>query len=413
MQIKSRRLLCTLLILSLIIVGCQSISSQRTQLRRAEKLVQNDSVYRDKVHAAWLGKFIGLIAGQPTEGWGRAEIERRARLIGFYPVTGYMPANFDSTMKNFLAGNFQESPPNDDTDLMLTSLLALRERGTNLTSRDIAEAWVKYVPGACTAERVALQNFKNGIWPPESAIVGNPYPEMIGAQMRGEIWGMVAPGMPALAADYARRDAAITHTGNGIYGEQFIAALVSAAMIESDRDKLIQIALNTIPANSAYAEAVRDAVAWHHQYPDWQSAWEQLDKKWGFLKNGKRDAPFADARYNTNKDPYLWNDVKWVYADVNGAAVTLALLYGNGDFTKSVCLAVMIGYDNDCNAGTVGSILGTIQGTQAIAASWQAPLNDIYQTTLNLSDKKLKISAIAAETAQYGKKVVEISANRR
>jgi ADP-ribosylglycohydrolase len=216
-----------------------------------------------------------------------------------------------------------------------------------------------------------------------------------------------------LAADYARRDASITHTGNGIYGEQFIAALVSAAMVETNRDKIIQTALKTIPADSAYAEAVRDAVAWHRQYPDWQSAWAQLDKKWGFLKNGKRDGAFADARYNTGKDPYLWRDIKWVYADVNGAAVTLALLYGDGNFTKSVCLAVMIGYDNDCNTGTVGAVLGAINGTQAIAESWQAPLRDTYQTTLNLPEKRLKISAIAAETAQHGQRVVKASAGRR
>lgn len=394
-----------------VVIGVGINSS--AQLHRAERLVRNEAVYGDKVHAAWLGKFIGLIAGQPTEGWGREQIERKARAIGFYPITGYMPDNFDSGSTNFLLGNFESSPSNDDTDLMLTSLVALRERGTDLTARNIAETWLKYVPDACTAELVALRNFQRGIWPPESARVGNPYQEMIGAQMRGEIWGLIAPGMPTLAADYAYRDASITHTGNGIYGEQFIAALVSAAMVESDRDKIIQTALKTIPSDCTYAEAVRDAVVWHRQYPDWQSSWEQLDKKWGFLKNGKRDDAFADAQYNTEKDPYLWNDVKWVYADVNGAAVMLALLYGDGDFTKSVCLAVMIGYDNDCNAGTVGAVLGAINGTQAIAESWKAPLRDTYQTTLNIPEKRLKISAIAAETAQYGRRVVKASAARR
>ena len=413
MKEKSGIILCVALLVSLAVAGCRSVQPQRAELRQAERLVRNEAVYGDKVHAAWLGKFIGLIAGQPTEGWGREQIERKARAIGFYPITGYMPANFDTGLTNFLLGNFDGSPSNDDTDLMLTSLLALREHGTDLTARNIAETWLKYVSVACTAELVALHNFQRGIWPPESAKVGNPYQEIIGAQMRGEIWGMIAPGMPTLAADYAQRDASLTHTGNGIFGEQFIAALVSAAMVESDRNKIIQTALKTIPADSAYAEAVRDAVAWHRQYPDWQSAWERLDKKWGFLKNGKRDAAFADAQYNTGKDPYLWNDFKASYADVNGAAVTLALLYGDGDFTKSVCLAVMIGYDNDCNGGTVGALLGAINGTQAIAESWKAPLRDIYQTTLKLPEKQLKISAIAAETAQYGQRVVKASAARR
>ncbi|MDD3909034.1 MAG: ADP-ribosylglycohydrolase family protein [Proteiniphilum sp.] len=399
------------LTLLLIVICVVFISS--CQLSRADRLVQNEAVYSDKVYAAWLGKFIGLIAGQPTEGWGRELIEQKARAIDFYPITGYMPENFDSPHTNFLLGNFEGSPPNDDTDLMLTSLIALRQHGTDLTAQDIAETWLKYVPNACTAERVALHNFQNDIWPPQSASIDNPYQEMIGAQMRADIWGMIAPGIPVLAADYAYRDASISHTGNGIYGAQFIAALVSSAMVESDINKIIQTALKTIPYDCAYAEAVRDAVAWHNKYVAWQSAWEQLDKKWGFLKNGKRDDIFTDEKYISNKEFYMWNDTKWVYADVNGAAVAMALLYGEGDFTKSVCLAVMIGYDNDCNAGTVGAVLGAINGTQAIDESWKVPLLDTYHTTLNQSEKQIKISDIALETAKYGLKVVKTSSARR
>lgn len=395
----------------LFLAVCPTGSAQSSRPARADEaparsLVGNEGLYRDKVHAAWLGKLIGLIAGQPTEGWGREEIERKARAVGFYPITGYMPTSFDTPAKNFLLGNFDGSPPNDDSDLMLASLLALREHGIELTDRNLADTWLKYVPGACTAELVALRNFQKDIWPPESAKVGNPYQEMIGAQMRGEIWGMIAPGLPDAAARYARLDASLTHTGNGTYGEQFIAAAVSVAMVEKDRAKMIERALETIPADSAYAEAIRDAIRWHRTYREWQGAWEQLDRKWGFLKNGKRDDAFTDARYNTNKDPYLWKDIKWVYADVNGAAVTLALLYGDGDFSRSVCLAVMLGYDNDCNAGTVGAVLGAMHGTSVIADRWKAPLRDTYHTTLNLAEKSLKISAIAAETAQYGKQLI-------
>jgi ADP-ribosylglycohydrolase len=371
------------------------------------ELTKNQQVYNDKVYGAWYGKLIGLIAGQPSEGFGKEEIEKRAKACGFYPVTGYMPVGFDTPLKNFLRENLKGSPPNDDSDLMLTSLLALRDYGVDLTPRNVADAWVKYVPGACTAELVALENFRKGIWPPESAQKDNPYPEMIGAQMRGDIWGMIAPGQPKVAARYAEIDASLTHTGNGIYGEQFIAAAVSLAFVEKDPRKIVEGALAVIPSDCVYAQAVRDAIAWHDEYPNWEDAWKQLDKKWGFLPNGKREAPFADARYNTKADPYLWSDIKWVYGDVNGAAVTMALLYGNGDFDKSVCLAVMIGYDNDCNAGTVAAINGAILGASGIPASWKDPLQDRYQTTLNIPTKEVKISEIAAETASYGRQIVK------
>ncbi|MDX9972699.1 MAG: ADP-ribosylglycohydrolase family protein [FCB group bacterium] len=371
------------------------------------KLTKDQATYTDKVNGAWSGKLIGLIAGQPTEGFGKEEIERRATAVNSYPLNGYMPPNFDTPHKGFLAGNFTCSPPNDDSDLMLTSFLTLRERGVDFTPKDLAEMWVKYVPGACTAELIALENFRKGIWPPESAVVDNPYQEMIGAQMRGDIWGMIAPGMPTVAAEYATRDASITHTGNGIYGEQYIAAAVSLAFVEKDPRKIIEGALQVIPADSAYAQAIRDAIAYHDANPDWQDAWKELDKKWGFLPNGKRDAPFADARYNTNQAPYLWADIKWVYADVNGAAIVLAMLYGEGDFSKSVNLAVMLGYDNDCNAGTVAAILGAMNGAGAIPESWIGPLNDTYQTTLNLPDKEVKISDLARETVTYGRQVMK------
>lgn len=373
--------------------------------RQGVALAKDQDAYLDKVYGAWYGKLIGLIAGQPTEGWGKEEIERKAKTIDFYPITGYMPVRFDSPHKGFLLENLNGSPPNDDSDLMITSLLALREHGVKLTSRNIAETWVKYVSGACTAELVALRNFEKGIWPPDSATNGNPYQEMIGAQMRGDLWGMIAPGRPDVAARYATLDATLTHTGNGIYGEQFIAAAVSMAFVEKDLRKIIERALAVVPSNSVYAAAVRDAVRWHDAHPEWQSAWQELDKKWGCLPNGSRSAAFADPRYNTEKEPYLWKDIKWVYADVNGAALTLALLYGEGDFTKSVCLAVMLGFDNDCNAGTVAAILGAVNGERGIPACWKDCIHDRYQTWLKLPNKDLKIKELAVETVAYGRQI--------
>jgi ADP-ribosylglycohydrolase len=377
------------------------------ELRRARELTDNGEVYFDKVYGAWSGKLIGLILGQPTEGWGREQIEKKAREAGCYPLTAYMPANFDTPHKGFLAGHFDSSPPNDDSDLMLAAFLAVRERGIHLTARDLAECWVKYVPGACTAELVALENFKRGIWPPASATTANPYAEWIGAQMRVDIWGMIAPGLPRLAADYAAMDASISHAGNGIHAARFIAAAVSAAMVETDVNAIVHQALMATPADCRYAEAIRDAVVWHHQYKDWQSAWAQLDKKYGFDADGTRGSKFAEEQYNTGEDPYMWGNWRWVYADVNGAACVLALLYGQGDFSKSICLAAMMGYDNDCNSGTVGSILGAMHGYKAIPEQWTRPLNDTYQTGLNLKERRLKISELSKETAGYGRQVVQ------
>jgi ADP-ribosylglycohydrolase len=184
--------------------------------------------------------------------------------------------------------------------------------------------------------------------------------------MRGDIWGMIAPGMPKVAARYAAIDASISHTGNGIYGEQFISAAISIAMVEKSPEKIIRTALKTIPADCVYASAIKDMLKWHKENKNWQDAWELMDKKWGFFEDGTRVHKFKDAKYDNGDASYQWLDQKWVIADINGAACTLALLYGDGDFSKSICIATMCGYDNDCNTGTVGAILGAMYGDRPL-----------------------------------------------
>lgn len=392
---------------TLALGASKSALSDKTLTARTKRIFSNPAEYKDKVYGAWYGKLIGLILGQPTEGWTKQQIEEKACEINAYPITYYLPSNFGTTLQGFLMGNFDGSPSNDDSDLMLTSLLALRENGIGLTSKNIAEAWVKYVGGACTAEGIALANFRKGTWPPESATIDNPYDEWIGAQMRGDVWGMIAPGMPKVAARYAALDASISHTGNGIYGEQFISAALSVAMVEKSPEKVIRTALTTIPDDCVYASAIKDILKWHKENKDWQSTWELMDKKWGVFEDGSRIRKFKDDRFNTGKDLYQWPNQKWVVADVNGAVCALALLYGEGDFSRSICIASMCGYDNDCNTGTVGAILGAMHGEKAIPARWKSPIHDVYYSSLILTERNFKISKLADETARYGQQVME------
>lgn len=411
MTLRARITLAALASLTLMVINCAfaepkpALDSQ-SLTARANRLMANHAVYADKVYGAWYGKLIGLILGQPTEGWPRQRIEEEARRVGAFPVTYYLPASFKSHVPSFLMGNFNGSPPNDDSDLMLVDLLALRENGVGLTSRDIANAWVKFVGGACTAEGIAVQNFRKDIWPPVSATYDNPYSEWIGAQMRGDIWGMIAPGAPKVAARYAYLDASISHVRNGIYGEQFMSAAVSVAMVEKDPEKVLRTALKTIPTNCVYAAAIRDVIGWHKQNKDWRATWELVDKKWGRFEDGTGSRKFRNDRFNTMKGVYQWADYKWVYADLNGAVCALALLYGEGDFSKTICIATMCGYDNDCNTGTVGAIVGAMIGEKAIPQRWKDPIHNDYRSGLRMKQRDLKISELADETTGFGLQVM-------
>lgn len=406
--------LCIASLMLTVVAGCGWIQrpagpaqlASSAELRQAYGLVMNEPAYFDKVNGAWYGKMIGLCLAQPVEGWTKDAIRQQAEKVHAYPVRGYFPKGFQTQCTQWLYGNFHGSPGNDDTDLMLLALLALRERGVNLTSRDIAEIWKKYPFTGCTAEGIALYNIQRGIWPPDCAKIDNPYQEWIGAQMRIDLWGMVAPGCPALAADYAERDSAVTHTGNGIYGGRFIAAAVSLAMFERDPEAILTRALAVIPADCEYAQAIRDVIVWHRQYPNWEDAWAQLDKKYAFHPDGTRDRQFTDPKYDIKNPRYQWSDQRLVAASLNGAACALALLYGQGDFANSICIAAMIGYDTDCNAGTVGAIAGAMAGESKIPAYWKDPLIDTYSSSLEPIGKAARISAIARETTLYGNQII-------
>ncbi len=270
-------------------------------------------------------------------------------------------------LKRRLQGGFG---PDDDTAYQIVDLHTLETHGLDITSSQLGREWVEHLPVACTAEAVALENLKKGIQPPLSARTNNPMSEWIGAQIRGEIWGLIAPGLPQVAVEYAYKDAVISHTGNGIYGELFVSALISYAFYEKDVEKLITLALSWIPPRSRFREVVEDVMRWHKEYADWRDAFERLKAKWG--------------------------GYGWVHTLPNIGVVILALLYGEDkldalvmrpscppsedDFGRSLCIACMCGWDTDCNCATVGAILGCIKGAKGIENKWKAPIRDLFRS---------------------------------
>lgn len=362
--------------------------------------------YYDKVHGAWLGGAIGGALGMNLQRRNKEEIKAFLIGIGQWPLTDYLkampppqerfrpaggvrrraPGEERTRTIEYLADEWGPTGfgPDDDSLFQVANLLLLEEKGFDISSQDIADQWLAtfsvFEAAHCGGSvRAAETRLKEGLRPPESG--QHERGEMMGGQMKGELWGYLLPGNPEAAAEYGRMDAEVAFFGDGVHGEMFMAALVAEAFFESDPVKLIEAGLSVIPAESDYTKCMRDVLAWHAQWPDdWEKTHEQIDIKW---------APEAEKGRSVFP---------------NNAVIALGLLYGDGDFDKAISIAVMAGWDTDTNTADVGPVMGIIHGRSGISEKWTAPIGNIMRTDVK-GTKELKIDDLSRRTVELGKKM--------
>lgn len=344
----------------------------RALRRDSESLAGVDKAkLESRVHGAWMGRMCGCLLGKTVEGIRTDELIPFLKETGNYPMHRYIrysDLNDDILNKykyrfanRCYADRVDGMPVDDDTNYTVMAQEIIEKYGRDFTPYDVSRAWLDLQgkDAYCTAERVAYCNFVKGFEPPESAEYKNPYREWIGAQIRGDYFGYINPGNPELAADMAFRDASISHIKNGIYGEMFAAAMISAAFCTEDIKLIIEEGLAQIPHTSRLYEAVSDVIA------EYESGVSQKDC-------------FADI--HSRYDEHSAHD--WCHTISNAMIVAASLLYGGGDMGKSLCMAVETGFDTDCNGATVGSVLGAAKGIESIDAVWADPINDTLHTSI-------------------------------
>ncbi len=283
-------------------------------------------------------------------------------------------------MEDCSRGKIQYMARDDDMDYPVLGLHILESHGPDFTSRNVANTWLDRLSYnlVYTAERVAYRNLVNQVWPPESATYCNPFREWIGAQIRADILGYVCPGWPEKAAEFAYRDAVVSHVKNGVYGEMFVAAMLAAAFATDDVEEVIRIGLSEIPEQCRLAEAVRDTVAWSKELAEWEQVWEKINEKYG--------------HYHT------------VHTINNAALVVMSLMTGKPDYEAIIVAAVRGGWDTDCNGATAGSICGLMLGADALPQKWVGVLNDRLFSAVRGYDE-CRISDLARRTHEVAKKV--------
>jgi hypothetical protein len=339
----------------------------------------------EKLHGGWVGRAIGCLLGKPVEGWDRE------RMHGFLKATGRFPLNdffrydlappqlreqYRLSPEGAFADRVSCMPEDDDLNYTVLNLAILKRHGLMFTPSDVASFWLESLPiqRTYTAERVAYRNLCNLIPPPLSAHYRNPYREWIGAQIRADFWGYAAAGDPALAAELAWRDACVSHVKNGIYGAMWAAAMIAAAFVTDDIPTIIRAGLAQIPRTSRLTDMLEGILEWKEV-----------------------EVEYETAAYRVHE---FWNEHRshdWCHVISNAMLVAVGLLWGEGDYAKTICRAVQCCFDTDCNGATCGSILGVMLGRSALPSRWTDVINDTLQTGVT-GYHRVSLSDLARES---------------
>lgn len=318
----------------------------------------------DRVHGAWLGRAVGCLLGKPVEKVGRRGIRAIAESTGNWPITGYFsevgldpevsaahPWNRRSRATS-LRENIAGMPVDDDLEFALVALSLVERHGARLTTDDVATAWLELLPGGrvFTAERLTYRNLLDGDEPALAGRRGNPFQDWIGAQIRADVYGWVAPGRPAAAGRLAWQDARLSHHRNGVYGAMFVAAATATAAAGGSVDDCVEAGLAVVPSRSRYAAAIRRGVE--------------------LARSASSDEDAIDVLYDE------LGHLHWVHVLNNSALLAFAVVRSGGELEAAITTVVAGGWDTDSNGATAGSICGAIAGAAALPAEWTDPLDN-------------------------------------
>ncbi|MBL8025075.1 MAG: ADP-ribosylglycohydrolase family protein [Fibrobacteres bacterium] len=311
--------------------------------------------YEELVYAGVLGKVIGVYLGRPFEGWTKDALVTR-----FGRINRYVHEDLGVPLV----------VSDDDISGTLTFVRILEDSGLfeKTPVERFGDNWLNYLVENRTilwwggmgvsSEHTAYLRLKQGYKAPASgsiAVNGKTIAEQIGAQIFIDAFGLVAPGKPELAVELARKAASVSHDGEALYGALVVAAMVSAAFVKKDMDKLLDIGVSFVPKDSLIAQVHREVRAWTKIDNNWEKTYDRIKEKYGY-------------------DKFLGN----CHMIPNHAIMVMAWAYAPDNFRLSQEIINTAGWDTDCNAANVGCVMGVKLGLKGINADYdfQSPTAD-------------------------------------
>jgi hypothetical protein len=335
---------------------------QAAPLEREETLSLKKDELRDKIMGGWAGQTIGVTFGGPTEFRFNGTMIQEYQKLTWYD--GYLKETFEKNPGLY-----------DDLYMDLTFVEVFEKEGLNAPVSSFAKAYAQADYMLWHANQAGRYNILRGITPPASGHwLNNPHADDIDFQIEADFAGLMCPGMPQAAAKICDKIGHIMNAGDGYYGGLYIANIYSIAFTSNKLEYIIKEAIKAIPERSDFYRCITDVIKWHNQYPtDWKHTWFELQKRWA------EDIGCPDGVYS----------VFDIDAKLNAAYVTLGLLYGGGEFAKTMEITTRAGQDSDCNPSSAGGILGVILGYKNIPDYWKQGLGAIEDLDFKYTNTSL------------------------
>ncbi len=312
-------------VLGIVAVACGAMSAMPTWVKAAEFRHLGIREYRERIKSGWIGQMVGVAWGAPTEGKF---------------VDRIIPAD---AMPKWEPKKINDAFGQDDLYVEMTFLRSMELYGLDVSIRQAGIDFANTKFPLWCANAAGRNNLRNGIAPPDSSHPRfHRAPNDIDYQIEADYSGLIAPGLPNVVIQLGEKFGRLMNYGDGVYAGQFIGGMYAEAFFESDPVKIVEAALKCIPAQSHYAEMVRDLLQWYRDDPnDWEKAWGLCQKKW-------------------RKDPAYQKDSTGVIdVRINGAYVLVGLLYGKRDLDQTIIISCRCGLDSDCNPSSSAGVLFT------------------------------------------------------
>lgn len=349
-----------------ILCACKSPTAEEAitpTYTAGQEIKMDKNILLDKIKGGWAGQVIGCTYGGPTE------FRFNGTMIG-----DEVPIPWDGDQMLW----WYENVPGlyDDVYMDLTFVDIFEKHGIDAPDSLHALAFAKAEYQLWHANQAARYNILQGMMPPASGYwKNNPHADDIDFQIEADFAGLMSPGMINAAATVGDRIGHIMNYGDGVYGGVYVAGMYALAFIHNDVEYVVKEALKAVPKESEFHQCIADVIRWHRQYPDdWKQTWFEVQKKWSNDK-GCPDGVFK--AFNID-------------AKINAAYIVIGLLYGNGDYGKTIDISTRCGLDSDCNPANAAGILGTMIGYSQIPDYWKQGLDkvedmDFKYTTMSLN----------------------------